>query len=218
MALNPISEYLDKPLLRTYRKIGKIWEDRGHSIYSLSSIIGIPSFWGLIYSLGTLAEGSIKPPFLGFGNGALNGCDLFYNLRGITGLIKGDYNTDVIVIDPMTNFDRKINRLVRVPEFLAGLGFVAKASYDIFRSVTSNEPLDPNAGLYFGTGLSFLGLSSSMYLKDKDPKLLQKEPSILKAGIKKMANKIKDLLPEPTPVPKPAFSSASELQTQLYTI
>lgn len=215
---------LDRQLLRQYTKIAKWWEDKGHSIYSLSSMVGIPGYIIGAFGIGGVLLNSIKPLKLdpaaagmSFGAFALTyAYDVAHNLYGLSGLSKEEYTSDTITRNPAANKFKTVDRFVRLPTFAAGLGFIAKGGYDVFRSIALNEPLDPNLHLYFSTGLGLLGLSSSMYLKDRDPKLLEKQPSENLIG--KMLNKIR-FVPKPSPATTPVFQNTSDkMILQLYSV
>lgn len=216
---------LDIQLLRQYTKVAKWWEDKGHSVYSLSSMAGIPGYVMGIFGIGGILLSSIKPlnldPFVaGMSFGAvamMYGQDVVHNLYGLLGLSKEEYTSDTIARDRRDVIAKRLNRIVRLPTFGAGLGFIAKGGYDIFRWIALNEPLDPNTHLYFSTGLGLLGLSSSMYLKDRDPKLLEKQPS--ENSIGEMLSKIRSFIPARTPTPKPVFQTTSkEMILGLYPV
>lgn len=102
-----------------------------------------------------------------------------------------------------------------MPLFLAGNVFFGNGVY-LTNFLRGGDVNIYNGIGYLVAGLSFLALSSSMYLKDSDPKLLQKQPSKLKAKLKELSSKIKDFVPKPAPVPKPAFNNT--LTSELYSV
>ena len=61
-------------------------------------------------------------------------------------------------------------------------------------------------------GLGQLGVASSMYLKARNPKLLQKETfrekayKLAKAKLGELKEKAKDWIPKPSPFPRPAMA------------
>ena len=77
----------------------------------------------------------------------------------------------------MQNFYEKYNRTIRLPVFLTGVGFLGKSIYDVANYVMTGEPLTSETAMNATTGFGFLSLASSMYLKDQDPKSLEKNPS-----------------------------------------
>ncbi len=64
------------------------------------------------------------------------------------------------------DFLRGINKRVRLPMFLAGAGYFGKFIYDAANYFLNGEPMGDNSFLCLQTGAGFLGLASSMYLKD----------------------------------------------------
>lgn len=210
MVYNPVKE-LDKVILRQYTKIAKRWEDKGHSIYSLSSMLGIPSCLpGL--AIGEAFLGIDLNFFYNLGIYIPYALDLNYNLAGLHGYLSDKVSGNDLAIDRLEFISEHINKILRLPTFLAGIGLTGKMGYDIF---SSQQPFD-SIITYLPMSLALLGLSSSMYLKDTDPKLLQKQPSKLKAKLQKLGSRIKDFVPKPLPSPKPAFEST--LTSELFLV
>lgn len=99
--------------------------------------------------------------------------DAMINLHGLTGGIF--YNDILDEMIKLIEFLKKVNRKTRLPIFLAGAFYLGKSIYDIANYLLNGEPLDQNTSDSLYSGLGFLGLASSMYLKDQDPKLLERE-------------------------------------------
>ena len=198
-----VPDYLDKPLLRMYRRWGGRWEDKEHSIYTLSSMIGIPSYIIGVGTLGYLTKGWIDLTL--FISWSLTvGNDVFYNAEGLFGEFKEDKHTsETVVVDKHKNHYDNLNRGLRLPVFISGSGFIGKVALDALSYGT--DSLDYNKFAYLILGASFIGMASSMYLNVNDPKYLKREPSKLKALIEKLSEKSKEFIPAPSPSPKPAF-------------
>ena len=108
--------------------------------------------------------------------------DNVYNFAGIFGYVKEeDSASETRVIDPITNFYRKYNSVVRFPIFVAGAGLVGKFGVELFNHLANGEPIDPNSPHYLQYGLGLISLSSSMYIKEINPKLLDKVPLLKQA-------------------------------------
>lgn len=96
-----------------------------------------------------------------------------------------------------------VTRVTRLPLFAAGLGLVGTGLYSLIHSVVNggqtvlNNPYEQVVG-----GLGMLSLASSMYLKDQDPKLLDKQP-FWKKVYDTLREKVNSLLPPPIPELKP---------------
>ena len=65
------------------------------------------------------------------------------------------------------------------------------------------------AGSELMLGLGALSQASSIYLKDRDPKLLEKKP-FLKRAYESLKEKIADYMPQPAPVPVPVEAHSLE--------
>ena len=199
---NPL-KYLDTATLKQYTKIAKAWEDKGHSIYTLSTAVGMPSYTILGGCLGAAGQHLLGNGFYGIiPHIGLYSWDTVYNLNGLSGKIKNESVSDEMAMDDSELLNKKINRTVRLPTFLIGASFIGYSAYNVCRFFASNEPLDPNIYGYSIIGMGLLGMASSQYLKDRNPKLLEKQPSKLKAKIKEFAIMMKNLIPSPIPAPQ----------------
>lgn len=92
----------------------------------------------------------------------------------------------------------KGSKVVRTPLFLAGSTLLGKSAYDMGKTFFTGEPLPDDFNTNVDSGLGFLYLASSMYIRDKDSKLLDKKPLLNKAkdGLEKVTE---TLSPEPLP-------------------
>ena len=193
------AKFVDEQILKQYTKIAKRWEDGGRNIYNLSILIGLPSKYLIV-----VGGNRIFGQHIGFwAEAALYNWDFAYNLYGFTGCIKEQKTTDdAISLDPIIRMLKKINKSVRLPTFLSGASLVGKSLYDFVNYFVNGEPIDYTTcdTLMLGTGL--LMVASSQYLKDRNPKLLDKEPFLQKAY-----DWIKERVT--LTVPQPASSSCS---------
>lgn len=198
--INRVYEWLDRDvLLRQYSKVAKRWEDKGRNIYTLSSAVGIPSF-PLRFLAGNLG-GIIEPHSVRVVNEILNGfihaSDGYYNLDGLRGRVEESTDSNSKVID-RNILSRKLNRITRVPYFLSSVGLLGKVAYDAYNYLANGEPM-PNEDFHLASlGLSNIGLASSMYLKDRDPKLLDRQPAWKRAleSAKEKAGELSDRVRE----------------------
>ena len=169
----------------------------------------------MVGKIGTATWGSyigISPIITGVVSGfVLDGPDFSYNLAGLQGRIRKDSDGEAISIDPMQNFNDRYNRAIRLPVFLTGVGFLGKVVYDVANYFMNGEPLTSDTAMNATTGFGFFSLASSMYLKDQDPKSLERKPSRVKEFFKSLYEKAKGLVPSPNPIPQPvpvqAFST-----------
>ena len=201
--LKPV-KWVDGKVQKQFTIIGKrIPDNHLYKVTMAAQMIG---------KVGTASWGpylGISPFVTGYASGIfLDGPDFYYNLAGLQGRIKKDSDGETITIDPMQNFSERYNGAIRLPVFLTGVGFLGKSIYDIANYVMTGEPLTSETAMNATTGFGFLSLASSMYLKDQDPKSLEKNPSRVKAFFKDLYEKAKGLVPSPNPAPQPVLVQA----------
>ncbi len=104
------------------------------------------------------------------------------------------------VLDPRQTFFKKYNQIIRLPLILSGFGMIGKYGLEF---IEGNLNAESNYFLMYGLGN--ISLASSMYLKDKDPKLLEKQPmwkdafNLIRNGYENVADKIGGIIPQPEP-------------------
>jgi len=181
----------DQYALRQYTKLTKKWEDKGRSRYSLANL----------FIIGTLpfcfVSGISKYGFVG-----LYGWE--FSSNNITKPYGSDENlresVDVVQKNP---FITRVDRTLRLPLSLIGLGFLGKAAYEVVSNLITGDGSNLNEVVNdVNLALPFLGISSSMYIKDADPKLLDKQP-FWKSGYNWLLIKADNYLSQPTPKPVP---------------
>ncbi len=194
---------IDREVLRQYSKIAKKWEDKGRNIYHLSSAVGLP---------GIILTGTASTPLnlqeLELVVGAFGGLDTGRNLLGLAGMV-GDENIDnkIRVRDSLPS--TYTNPIVRLPLLVSAVGLLGKVGYDIYNSFFNGEPMPAETADLAELGLGYLGLASSMYLKERDPKLLQKQPfwktayEKAKEKVAELGERARDWIPQPVPEPIP---------------
>jgi len=188
---------LDGLIQKQYTRLGqKIPDEHLYKVTSVANILGVvgASNWGSYLSC---------PPYLvGLINGFILEADFVYNMEGLTGHIYKNIGESK-AIDPVINFFHNYNKVVRLPIFLIGMGFLGKGVLDVANYVVNNEPLNNNTAMNIITGAGFLSSATSMYLKDQDPKSLKKSESRIKNLFVDLYRKAKESihLPSPQPVP-----------------
>ncbi|MBT6774487.1 hypothetical protein HOA91_03890 [Candidatus Woesearchaeota archaeon] len=193
------AKWVDTKVQKQYTRLGKrIPEKHLYKTTFAIQMIGKigTATWGPYIGIPHLAAGS-------FSGVVLDGPDCLYNVDGLEGKIDRNSEGGIIALNSMQNFSARYNRTIRLPVFLTGVGFLGKVIYDVANYVVSGEPLTSETAKNVTTGFGFLSLASSMYLKDQDPKLLEKQPSKLKAFLGGLYEKAKGLIPSPQPVPQP---------------
>lgn len=195
--LKPV-KWLDEQVLRQYTKLGKKFKlDERRRKYFLGAML-----WGahvvICGTTGIRLFGLIEFP----ARVILNVPDFAYNFSGIRSEVNEEATSDARAINPVVHFYQTFNSAVRLPTFLGGAGLVGKFGLDLFKYITRGEPPEPQSYNSLMYGLGLLSLASSMYIKEQDPKLLQKKPLWEKA-YSWIREKVSSLSPEPAPQPSP---------------
>ena len=141
----------------------------------------------------------------------LNAPDMAYNIFGAVGIIRDETTSETKAVNPIMDLYMKFNSVVRLPIFTAGVGLVGKSGIDLFNHVTNGKPIDSNGYNCLMYGIGLLSLASSMYIKNTDPKLLQKEP-LWKKTYNWCKENAGSLIPHPLPQPVPvrAYSTLED--------
>jgi hypothetical protein len=91
----------------------------------------------------------------------------------------------------------------RFPALILGTGLIGKAGLELFDGVKNHNPESYMAAWNnFSLGYCFAGIASSIYVKESDPRLLDKEPSWKKA-YDFLKDKVRDWTSAPLPAPIP---------------
>jgi len=89
-----------------------------------------------------------------------------------------------------------------MPELITGISLAGKGTFDIYNYLSNNEPSLSEGIKDFCFGMSLVFNSSAFYIKNSDPKILDKAP-FWKAAYESLRDKMNSLVPEP-PAPQPA--------------
>lgn len=154
----------DQKLLKGYTQLAKTLHlDKGTrkywvgiGLYTLFNATSYPLFtnlfghdWGRVATLG------------------ISSLDGVYNFLGITGDVKEEKeNSALSIIDYSAHVCKTYNSHARLPLFAVGIGCLGAYMLSLISDSKGDAEI-------LGTGLGFLSLSSSMYLKEFDPKMLQ---------------------------------------------
>ncbi len=186
-----IGKRIDREVLREYSKIAKRWEDKGRNIKTLTIISNLGGIGFDIYIA------YIAPTIAGNANiilGYLLGMDF-----GRNSLEKIDQPITDTIVCP--NIYKEITNLSRLPCFALGAGYSLDGLFGLYNYFVNNDNSMLNGSMpSLLQGLSYLGFSSSVYLKARDPKLLDKK-SLWDQVYDGVADKVKSLMPSPVPQP-----------------
>ena len=203
--LGPL-KYVDEAILKQYAKISRYWEEKRESRYSLALGCDILFIAGVMLARKMVSSAvpaehvpNIYAQITSLAMIAIQGNNFCHTLSNL--MNPPDYGLDVE--DKHNYVTTKINRLTRLPMFigLTGLSIYAGITY---------EGSNWRDYVFCGVGaISFLSIASSMYIKDADSEILDKEPSLVKAfswlkekyhGAKE---KVEKYLPRPASQPVP---------------
>jgi len=159
--LQPL-RYVDETIHRPYEKIGakldKLGAKKRYQIATLLNIAGAPA---------TIIA---PPPSLIF-----TVYDGYANFHACRNGLSQDNLSETKTKDPyLVDIVLGFNRFVRTPFFTVGATFAGAAVYDIAASLYNREPVHPKSALLLMEGIGIIYVASSMFLKDKNPKLLER--------------------------------------------
>jgi hypothetical protein len=206
----------DEWILKQYTKVTNRWELSGRSKYELAAKIDGPGFlipmaYGFIDMIRTSGAPVPAPEphthtslehltVYGIIAFALASNVLimqnFLHTRYNLYKNRSDVGTD-LAEDPYNYVQRGIHRAVRLPLFM---GFSALTGYGVVQNATQGD-LEGVTATTMGL-LMYFSTASSMYIKDSNPKLLQKVPA-WKRALNWVKEKAQDYLPQPEPLPAP---------------
>ena len=185
-------KYVDGKIHRAYQKLTKKWEEKGYSKYILAHAFNLSTIPTGIYLESNFNRTDSEWNLL-FALGSLMGLEFARNT--VEPMIKKDITEDkTITIDPFLYILKKAD-MIRLPLFALGLGFIAKGGINLINYIQNQNPDSLNNTLYeLSLGYSLFGNASSMYVKNSNPKLLEKQ-SMYKDAL----DLAKRLLPKPIP-------------------
>lgn len=192
--LKPL-RWADKKLLKQYTKLAmKMPGKRLYKVSSLAQFAGISCF------VGWLGSTDIQPDLvIAYCLGLIQMPDMYHNIRGLTGRIETESDGSSLELDENNEFYKRVGRKFRLPMFLSGAALLVKAGIEIVNYFTTGQPPDSASATIVG-GLGLMSCASSIYLKDHDPALLEKEGSWAKRAYERLQEYFTPA-PEPVPVP-----------------
>lgn len=206
--LKPV-KFLDEAVLKQYSRLTKKWEAKGRSKYSLAHVFQLPTIPAGLYFVNSYNLSPNGSPLLGM----LWGAELGSNISEPS--TRRDVSSDGTMVEsnsPIARFYKKVADVTRLPLFISGAGLMAKGGFDLVDYTRTKNPESLKDALSeMSLGYSFFGNASSMYVRDSNPKLLDKTPA-WKTAYDFVKEKVSGIVPEPTPVPVPvrAYSSYND--------
>ena len=191
----------DELAVRQYSSILKESEKKGGSRYRLANLLNLSGF-GM-----TMASLSLGTPALIAYYGIMthvHGMDFVRTM--FESRMSNQVTSDGTKVETskMVSLYRKVAKAVRLPGLVSGLGFMGASAASLIDHIKTGNPSSLHDAMFqFSTGYGLFGVASSMYLKEADPKMLDKAPSWSEA-LDKAKRKLEDLTsppPEPVRIP-----------------
>ena len=199
---NPL-RLLDESIKGLYKKIGEKFPDQdylnaavvGAHFAGYSSLVAVDHFVGGVTPVAAFLYGAV-----------VGGPDLVYSMyRLLNQTPRSHPEQTVNIIDEVLLTH---NRLMRLPQFLAGVGFGVKVGYDVFMHATQGAPLDDSSAAAIVGVTSFFASATSFYLKDYDGPDIGLSTRI-KEAVREKIEKTKATVLKPVPVK--TFDSLDEV-------
>lgn len=198
--LRPV-KFLDEAVLKQYTKFTKRWEAKGRSKYTLAGLLQLP----------TITTALITDSGLGaypdLGTFALESLCLIEGLATCSLDMDEKYhlNSEEVAERKKSGLNTYFNvsKGIRLPLFISGVGLIVKGGLDLMDYIRTQNPESLKESLFdMSMGYTLLGNASSMYVRDSDPKLLDKTPA-WRTAYDFVKGKISGLVPQPVPQPVP---------------
>ncbi|MDP3734722.1 MAG: hypothetical protein Q8R37_05830 [Nanoarchaeota archaeon] len=190
-------KWADEQVLRQYTKLTQTWEKKGRSKYSLAHILNGSSIVCFGFTNEFYSE---DIPNLFLLVGPWQGYDF------ARGLIESSFKKDVTdgpiakdTIDFIIDIYKAFTVPTRFPALTAGITLLGKGIVELIDYIKNKNTASLSDSLFsLSLGYSFFGTASSIYIKDSNPKLLDKAP-FWKNAIDYVKEKVMSA-PQPVPV------------------
>jgi hypothetical protein len=188
---NPLEVWngIDSEVHRMYMKGTKDWSKK--KVYEIGEKMGFGSCLFVGMSIGSFTDNfsqAIPSIFLSGLVSAPIAVQLSYFLN------TDEYISEEKVENPLVFYSKKINDKLRLPLLAGGIGSIALMNYGIGEDPSGWDKLGFLSAASYG-----ISLASSMYLLDRDPKVLEKS-SVFTRAYHSAKEKLSPT-PEPVPIP-----------------
>ncbi len=198
--IRKIFDALDEQLMKYHTKIAGTWEKKGHSKYTLSTLLS--------------ASSALTTPALLVRYTDRNSI-IYGAYSGITGVFYCDHwkdnhnkkNDDYDILDEekAESLDesnkKQIRKFFRFPLFISGLFHIGKGAVELTSSYFNGDGQTMREGtIDMAGGYGLISLSSALYIKDTDPKILEKSTvleKLLENANECIKESIDSILPQP---------------------
>ena len=169
--LKPL-QWADQQVLRSYTKQAENWEEKGRSKYSLAHLYNLTA---TAANMTFMLQADL---YLVMGTGllALQSLDFARNVH------EPQYQSDItytaLIKAPLgMEATKKVSAAARLPMLVTGAALMIKGLAQFVDYIQTKNPESVTNALYLCSfGYALIGTASSMYVKDSDPKLLEKKP------------------------------------------
>ena len=168
------AEWIDEQVLREYSKITKKWESEGRSRYSLANCFALSSFCSGIYS----SWFQYLTTYLAVLVRISNGTDIGRNIA--EPFIERKEETDGTIAEPplILYYYKQFADIARFPLLTAGILLLGKSASEFYDYFTNKNSESLNFALYDSyLGYNFFATACSMYIKESNLRLLDKDPA-----------------------------------------
>ena len=169
--LKPL-QWADEEVLRYYTRKAETWEEKGRSKYSLAHLYNLS---GTAANMAFMLQGDLYF-MMGIGMLAIQSVDFVRNF--VQKRYEPEMNDGTATKAPVSyEITKKVSSLARLPMLITGVGLMAKGIAYFVDYIQNKNPESAANALYMCSfGYALMGTASSMYIKDSDPKLLEKKP------------------------------------------
>ncbi len=169
--LKPL-QWADQQVLCYYTKQAEAWEEQGRSKYSLAHFYNLS---GTAANMGFILQGDL---YFVIGTGILALQSLDFGRNFVRERYESEVSDNTATKAP-TSYEiaKKISSAARLPMLITGIGLLIKGIVNVVDYLQSKNPESASNALYLCSfGYALIGTASSMYIKDSNPKLLEKKP------------------------------------------
>jgi len=169
--LKPL-QWADQQVLRSYTKQAENWEEKGRSKYSLAHLYNLTA---TAANMTFMLQADL---YLVMGTGLLAVQSLDFGRNYVKERYESEVNDGATAKAPLGyEFSKNISTVARLPMLVTGAALMIKGIAQLADYLQTKNPESVMNAMYLCSfGYALMGTASSMYVKDSDPKLLEKKP------------------------------------------
>ena len=203
-----IADYVPKPIKWIDERIQKTHTafalkkgiDKGKRRYKVGLAMNMFSMLNNSFSSLVVGGSEYGPLLNNVSYWAVEFFDFEWNFHGLAGTVNEDSISSVKKSTYFVESVKTYCKGIRLPVLAIGITSLGKGGINLYNQLINGEAADPLTPAYIQYGIGMIVQSSSMYLKDIDPKLLEK--ASVKATVSQwVTEKFREFT---APVPEPA--------------